>query len=250
MSRSAQLYDLQQIDTGLDSRVARMRLIDEQLASSPKVLAAQAALDEATSRLADEQARLKRASHELEDTSTRLTALEKRLYNGSVKNPKELGQIQAEVLHLRERHKTQEDAVLEAMLAADEAEEAKQARATELEQVSRERQQYADGLAEEKDTLLSQAKVLQVKRQKALAELPWADLQAYERLRRSKAGMAVAGVHDGLCEGCHVGVPAHILRQARVSSELVYCPTCGRILYPLGGIKFTAFNHDLDNIDR
>ena len=41
-----------------------------------------------------------------------------------------------------------------------------------------------------------------------------------------------------------------VMRQARSGTEITTCPTCGRILYPLGEAKYTAFDHDLDNIDR
>lgn len=250
MSRVASLYDLQMIDSGLDSRVARMRQIDEQMAESPELVAARSALEEVSAALTAEQARLRQLSHDGDETSTRLRTLEKKMYDGSVKNPKELGQMQEEVEHLRVRSKSLEERTLDAMLAV-EAAEAEQAKAQEaLDAISREQEQYHAGLLEEKDKLLSQAKVLQVKRQRAITELPWADLQVYERLRRSKAGVAIAAVRGGLCEGCHVAVPATVMRQARSGTELTTCPTCGRILYPLGEAKYTAFDHDLDNIDR
>ncbi|HUP28166.1 MAG TPA: C4-type zinc ribbon domain-containing protein [Chloroflexia bacterium] len=250
MSRTGQLYDLQQIDSALDSRVARMRQIDQQMVDSPELIAARNAHQEAASYHSDLQARLKQASHEVEDTSNRIRIQDKRLYDGSIKNPKELGQVQDEVAHLKSRLKTQEDAAIEAMMQAEAADDQLQARAADLEEATSEWQKFQAGLAEEKDTLLQQAKVLQLKRQRAIAELPWADLQTYERLRRGKGGVAIAGVREGLCGGCGVSVPANILHQARAGTDLVSCPTCGRILYPVGQIKFAEFDHDLDNINR
>lgn len=250
MSRTGPLYDLQQVDSALDSRVARMRLIDEQMAESVELLAARAAYEEAAAHLKEMQARLKKTSHESDETASRIRIQDKRLYDGSIKNPKELGQVQEEVDHLKLRLKSQEDLAMEAMMEVESAEDVARLRAQELEAITKEWQQFQAGQAEEKDTLFSQAKVLQIKRQRAIAELPWADLQVYERLRRSKGGVAIAGVQDGLCNGCGVAVPANILRQARATDELVPCPTCHRILYPLGNIKFSEFNHDLDNINR
>jgi len=238
------------IDSGLDSRVARMRQIDEQMADSPELVAARAALEEMSAKLAAEQATLKQLSHDGDETTTRLRALEKKMYDGSVKNPKELGQMQEEVGHLRERSKSLEERTLDAMLEVEAAETEQAAAQEALDAVAREQEQYHAGLVEEKEKLLSQAKVLQVKRQRSITELPWADLQVYERLRRSKGGVAVAPVRGGLCEGCHVDVPATVMRQARSGTEITTCPTCGRILYPLGEAKYKAFDHDLDNIDR
>jgi uncharacterized protein len=250
MSRAAQLYDLQQIDSGLDSRVARMRQIDEQIADNATLTEARILNDEAAARLAQDQATLKKLSHEADEASTRLRTLEKKMYDGSVKNPKELAQMQEEVGHLKARLKGLEDTTLDAMLAVEAAEEAKAEAQQKLDNMEKEQQLFHAGLLEEKDKLMGQAKVLQVKRQRFVSELPWADLQMYERLRRAKGGLAVVAVRGGLCGGCHVGVPANTLRQARSGTELTSCPTCGRILYPLGEVKYEEFDHNLDNVDK
>jgi len=94
MTRTSQLFDLQQIDTGLDRRAARLRQIDEQMADTPALIAAREAQMEAQKFLAVRQAELKRLTEEADDVSRRAKTQEKRLYDGSVKNPKELGQIQ------------------------------------------------------------------------------------------------------------------------------------------------------------
>ena len=250
MSRTVPLYNLQQLDSALNSRVSRMREIDSQMEDSPELVAARTAHQEAQTRHTTAHATLKKLAHEAEENTTRLRTQEKRLYGGSIKNPKELAQVQEEVEHLKLRSKQQEDAVIDAMLAAEEAETEEQSRTAELTQVSEAWQKFKDGLLEEKDTLMGQAKVLQVKRQRAITELPWADLQVYERLRRAKGGLAVAEVREGLCAGCHVAVPAHVLRLARASEDFVMCPTCGRIIFPVGGIGFKEFDHGLDNVNR
>src|SRR5215210_575850 len=138
MSRISQLYDMQQIDSALESRVARMRQIDGQMDDSPELLAARAAYEEASSRLSNEQAQLRKASKETDETSTRIRTQEKRLYDGSIKNPKELGQVQEEVGHLKARLKEQEDAVIDLMLGVEEAEDARQTCQQELDRVTNE----------------------------------------------------------------------------------------------------------------
>ncbi len=250
MSRASQLYDLQEIDSGLDSRVARMRQIDNDMIDSEALVAARARREEAAVTLARDQADLKRLSHEVDETSARLKTLERKMYDGSVKNPKELAQMGEEVSHLKARLKDLEDSTLDAMLATEASEEAKAEAQQSYDNAMKEHELYHAGLIEEKDKLLSQAKVLQVKRQRAISDLPWADLQAYERLRRAKGGVAVAAARGAICGGCHSTIPVNIMRQARMPSELTPCPTCGRILYPLGEVKYEEFNHDLDNVDK
>lgn len=250
MSRVTPLYELQQIDGALQSRVARMRQIDERMADSAELLAARSAAEEAARLLAQEQDRLRKASQAVDDTSNRIKMQEKRLYDGSIKNPKELGQVQEEVGHLKARLKQQEDEVIDLMLSVDHSEEVSREKQAALDAVEQESRQYRAGLSEEKDKLLQQAKVLQVKRQRFVNEIPWADLQVYERLRRAKGGVAVADVREGKCGGCGARVPVNVLRAARADGDFAHCPTCGRMLYPIGDVRFQEFDHNLDNVDR
>ncbi len=53
----------------------------------------------------------------------------------------------------------------------------------------------------------------------------------YERLSRSKGENVVVGVHNGVCGGCHVKLPAQILVMCQAQQEIVSCTNCGRILY-------------------
>jgi uncharacterized protein len=53
----------------------------------------------------------------------------------------------------------------------------------------------------------------------------------YERLSRSKGENVVAGVHHGVCGGCHMKLPAQILVMCQAQQEIVACTNCGRILY-------------------
>lgn len=250
MSRTSALYELQQVDSGLDSRVARMRQIDERMGDREELTIARAQYEEIASRLAQEQATLKNLSHEAEETGSRLRGLDRKMYDGSIKNPKELGQMQEEASHLRVRLKTLEDSALDVMLALEETEDVEAEAMKHLESVQHEQELFHTGLTEEKDKLMGQAKVLQVKRQRSVGELPWADLQLYERMRRSKGGLAVVEVRNSICGGCHSTIPASVLRQARTHAEITTCPTCGRIIYPLGEVKYEQFDHNLDNVDK
>src|SRR6478752_10123505 len=101
MTRVSQLFDLQEIDSGMERRVVRLRQIDEQMLDSPTLVAARQVHEEARGVLAAHQAELKKLSEETEDVSRRIKTQDARLYNGSVKNPKELGQIHEEVTHLK-----------------------------------------------------------------------------------------------------------------------------------------------------
>ena len=53
----------------------------------------------------------------------------------------------------------------------------------------------------------------------------------YDRLVRSKGEHVVVGVHNGVCGGCHMKLPAQILVFCMADQEIITCTNCGRILY-------------------
>jgi len=53
----------------------------------------------------------------------------------------------------------------------------------------------------------------------------------YERLLKNKGDNVIVGVHNGVCGGCHMKLPAQVLVSCRSDQEIVTCINCGRILY-------------------
>lgn len=65
-----------------------------------------------------------------------------------------------------------------------------------------------------------------------LAEAAPADhLPLYDRLMRTKAGLAIAPLRDGKCGGCHMKLIASTVINVQMEKEIVRCEDCGRILY-------------------
>lgn len=54
----------------------------------------------------------------------------------------------------------------------------------------------------------------------------------YERLMKTKAGVAVAPMQEGKCGGCHMKLIASTVVAVQSEKELARCENCGRILYP------------------
>ena len=70
-----------------------------------------------------------------------------------------------------------------------------------------------------------------VEREKALANVPESILPLYHRLMKAKAGLAVAPMRDGKCEGCHMKLIASTVMKVHAGKEIAQCEDCGRILY-------------------
>jgi predicted nucleic acid-binding Zn-ribbon protein len=56
-------------------------------------------------------------------------------------------------------------------------------------------------------------------------------LARYERLFKHKGEHVVVGIEHSACGGCHMKLPAQVTTNCRAQSEIIQCPSCGRILY-------------------
>jgi predicted nucleic acid-binding Zn-ribbon protein len=56
-------------------------------------------------------------------------------------------------------------------------------------------------------------------------------IRRYDRLREHKGGVAVVLVHGGVCDGCHVVIPARLVSRIQNDPDLLAaCDGCGRLL--------------------
>ena len=139
--------------------------------------------------------------------------------------------MQNEVAALKRFLETLEDRQLEAMLYFDEMEVEHNASLKILDNVRSETESLHTDLLAEKTTVQKTMQTLEVERQSCLPDIVPSDLQTYERLRKNRAGVAVARVNDGACSACGATLTAAANQAARSPSQITFCETCGRILY-------------------
>lgn len=72
---------------------------------------------------------------------------------------------------------------------------------------------------------------VRVEREKLVKDVPESILPLYERLMKTKAGLAVAPMRDGKCGGCHMKLIASTVMSVHAAKEIARCEDCGRILY-------------------
>jgi predicted nucleic acid-binding Zn-ribbon protein len=68
-------------------------------------------------------------------------------------------------------------------------------------------------------------------REKLLANAPESVIPLYNRLMKTKDGLAIAPMRDGKCEGCHMKLIASTVMKVQTGKEIAQCEDCGRILY-------------------
>ncbi len=62
-------------------------------------------------------------------------------------------------------------------------------------------------------------------------QVPESVLPLYQRLMKTKAGIALAPLDEGKCGGCHMKLIASTVVAVQTAKELTRCEDCGRILY-------------------
>jgi uncharacterized protein len=227
------LIELQEIDMAIDRLESRRRDLeggDEVARGRRGAEAAEERLGElrlALDSVVREQTRLESEADSLE---RKIDAEQRRLYDGSVANPKELEAIQHEVANLRQRKGRVEDDILSQM----ERREDMEGRLPKLEaelQEARDRLAEIESGSEREFTDVSVG--LDSRREERNALVPSFDeelLELYEDLRASKKGIGAARLLDGVCQGCHQKLSALELDRIKRSEGVRRCEYCRRIL--------------------
>lgn len=231
MTTPQQLYNLQEIDHRIDALDAERERLQKRLAAGVNRPDLTGEAERHYARAVAVGDRVKTRREEIERIRERLNGLEFRLYNSNTSR-RDLSVIQREVdsakyqlsqldemlVELEEEQRTHEAA---ALAARDEMRDAENEWQDTIELLN-------DRLAEleaDRETAASERQVL-------AGSLPAADLERYERLRRNKAGTAVALVDNGrVCLACRMTLTSNVLRQLRDKSKQVSCSACGRILH-------------------
>jgi len=186
------------------------------------------ALEAAESDLNREQAK---AEADVDQVRSRVDRDQTRLDAGQVSSPRELENLQSEIVSLARRQSDLEEIVLDVM----ERQEAAERRRASLTQEQSELAQQRDEVAARRDAALGEIGEQMEKagslRAGVSAGVPDELLALYEKLR-SQHGVGAAALRGGRCEGCHLSLNTVDLARIRAAEpdEVLRCEECRRIL--------------------
>jgi uncharacterized protein len=201
--------------------------IESRLGSDPEVVRREDALENARERQKEFAGRLTESDREREDHRSRLRKREKELMSGRIHNPTDLMQMSDEVAHMKARFKEEEEAELQLMEDADNADGAVRNASAELEDARRASAAEEPELKTQLDEWRSELAEVEAERDSVWAEIPSRDQSVFSRVR---VRPAVALVKDNQCSACHVTVTSAGMQILRKGDVLVQCEHCGRIL--------------------
>lgn len=153
-----------------------------------------------------------------------------------VKSQDEFDVLDKEITQLEKEKKEIEDVILELMEREEEL-------VTEIPLYEKEKEREREMSEEKKnisqedlDELIHREEILKRERERLISQLDSNFLNQYNKLRKSKGGLAVSRIIKGVCEGCNVKVSTSLINEVRKGERIIYCENCNRILYDSGKI--------------
>jgi predicted nucleic acid-binding Zn-ribbon protein len=227
------LLELQDLDT----RIARLEHRREQLESGEDLAAAHRAREEAESVLGELRLALdevdrssRRLEQEIESFSAKTAAEEKRMYDGSIVNQKEVEALQHEIASLKDRRSRAEDDLLEQMERREELDTRATAAAEQVETARAHADQVGGDTSRELEEIAGTLTELGSQRAALVPLFDEELLELYEDLRRQKHGVGAAALVDGVCQACHEALSAVELDKLKREEGIRRCEYCRRIL--------------------
>jgi uncharacterized protein len=233
MDPARPLLDIQELDTTIDRLTARRRALE----SGEDAAAALAEANEAERMMGELRLRLDELSrdqmrfeHEIDSMSQKAAAEERRLYDGSVANARELDSITHEVDNLKKRRSDREDELLALMEVREELEGQERAAAQRSGSLRARVEEVESAAADEIERLETDLKEHEEARAALTETVDPEYLELYEELRPQKKGVAAVALIDGVCQGCHEQLSSvYVDRLKRVEGPK-RCEHCRRIL--------------------
>lgn len=231
MNPTPALFRLQQIDSQLDTAQRRINEINQLIENDELVLAARQAHTSSQEQLAVAQGRLRVAEDKRTDTRIKREQSEASLYSGTIRNPKELQDLQKEIASLNNRISTLEEEQLEIMLEVDSLQEQFDDTRKALEVATGQAVSRNSLLSGERATLEKTCLRLNTEKEAAASAIPEVHRATYARLRETKLGLAVSSIEDNACSACGTQVRPAETQIIRAAPDMRFCKFCGRILY-------------------
>lgn len=231
MSELQLLYRLQELDLQIEAQNAALQEIESALGETEELTTARAQVDSLRELLHDQEQRLRELEWDAEEITRHIREDEQKLYGGKIHNPKELDGLRKDLEQRRARRGEVDDRELQLMADVEVTQADLQRAREELSRVHAAWEERQRDLASRQIEASESLAVLHASRSQQAVAVGPTNLSLYETLRREKRGRAVSKIERSTCLGCRIALPMGVVQRVRAGRELVFCPTCGRVLY-------------------
>jgi uncharacterized protein len=205
------------------------RLPQDEARAKTKLAGDEAAVKTAHDALIDCELRLKRL--EL-DAGTRKTTIQRlKVQQYETRKNEEYQALGHEITRYEKEVDDLETRELELMEEMDSLRGAQKAAEAALARTRTLVDEDLATIAARRERMDAERAELLTERKQLAAQVPDSILPLYERLMKTKVGVAVAPLHEGKCGGCHMKLIASTVVAVQNAKEMTRCEDCGRILY-------------------
>ncbi len=224
------LLALQAVEVEIFKAQKGIAEIPQQIEELDSIIAARkSSLDGIDEDIASLEERKSAMDSELEENQILIKAADARIKK--IKTNKEFLALQREIDVSKKRKSELEEKILYAM---EKLERLK----AERDEIAKNFESDREALEAKKEILTSQEAQLhqqiedcQSKTETLRGSVDPSLLSKYERIKQNKKGQVVVECVDGVCNGCHMRVPAQLFNDLVRGDQLILCPICQRILY-------------------
>ena len=219
------------MDLQIDSISKRMGEIDRIRKDNSGRRTIEDSLSKENSLLAEIKVQYENMEEKFHSKKMKIEQSEASLYGGSIKNPKELQDLQSEIKSLKSNLSSLEDEQLQLMIDQETIEK----EILEIQQTlqildSQLEVQFSSLYSEEQEKKIALDKINQ-ERKAVLEQVNSENLTIYQTLRKSKNGIALSTIEEGCCLVCGSTLTPADCQTAKSPLRMAYCSSCGRILY-------------------
>jgi hypothetical protein len=231
MNTGFKLFQLQEIDTAIDKARKRILEIQSLIENDKTTQSAQVNVEKQEKLYIKVKNEFDELNDEIQTKKNKKSQSEASLYSGSISNPKELQDLQKEISYLTSTISEMEDRLLQKMIQLENVEEELSEDKAYLKTINSDFETRKSLLLGEKNQLENTIDSQNDQRQSIVGQIDTQALEIYRSMRESKSGFAVARLEDDACSACGTSLTASQRQQARSPGTLLYCPSCGRIIY-------------------
>jgi len=188
-------------------------------------------LRELDNRLASQRKSLKKWEQQLKEKNAQAMELQQQLYGGTVNNPKELESLQQKHIDLMREIAGAEDDYLDVVESLDEAEASKKELEQDVNELRTTQKELSSQFAAWREEIETRLALLEHECRQEEQDIDLELLTTYRKLASQKAGIGVARLNNQTCGACHMEVPLFMAKEVIRGKRLVFCESCGRILY-------------------
>jgi uncharacterized protein len=224
------LVRLQKVDDEIRALETRLAAIPKEIEALEKEIATERKnLDEASKALADAQKGHRANETVLAATEEKVKKYRDQLMNVKTNDEYKLMQKQIEVATSEVGEV--EDRILQGYDAIKELEEEKKERQKELEKGQTEITAMERQLEAERAKLEAELASRKENRGRVLSEIPGELFDDYNRIAKTRGGIAMAEAIEERCQACMVRLRPQVFQELRVGEKIFHCENCRRILY-------------------